>query len=154
MPIRPLSEFLEHRNVRYQCYNHRPTYTAEATAHALHLPGDIVAKTVLLRANDQLMLAVLPASEAIDLARFATLTGTHHVTLASEKDMASIAPLCDPGCLPPVGNLFGLPVYVAASLAADDVIAIDSGTHTESVCMTYADFEMMVQPRVMRFSHH
>lgn len=154
MPIRPLSEFLEHRNVRYRCYNHRPTYTAEATAHALHLPDDVVAKTVLLRADGQLVLAVLPASEAIDLTRFATLTGTRKVALASEQDMASVAPLCDPGCLPPVGNLYGLPVYVDASLAADDVIAIDSGTHTESVCMTYADFETMVQPRVMQFSRH
>ena len=60
MPIRPLSEFLEYRNVRYRCYNHRPTFTAQATAHALHLPDDAVAKTVLLRVDGDLVLSEAP----------------------------------------------------------------------------------------------
>lgn len=152
MPVRALIHFLDSRNVRYRCYNHPPAYTAQETAHAVHVTGHDVAKTVLLRLDERLVLAVLPACEQIELDRFARLAGASHASLADEDEMAAVAPMCDPGCVPPIGNLFGLPVYVSTALAEDEVIAFCGGTHTDVIRMAYSDFEQLVQPRVMPFS--
>ena len=152
MPLRALSHFLDSSNAPYRSYNHAPTYTAQDTAHQIHQSGYEVAKSVLLKADGRLVLAVLPACERIDLNRFCALAGVKHVQLASEDEMVLVAPLCDTGSIPPVGNLFGLPVYVATSLTRDEVIAFNAGNHTEEVRMFYRHFEELVQPRVMDFS--
>lgn len=61
-------------------------------------------------------------------------------------------PECEIGAMPPFGNLFGMDVYVAKSLAEDHKIAFNAGSHTELIQMAYRDFERLVQPTVIRFS--
>ena len=53
--------------------------------------------------------------------------------------------------MPPFGNLYGMPVYVAASLADEKEIAFNAGTHTEVIKLAYEDFEQLVQPLVLDF---
>jgi len=152
MPVRALRQFLDLQNVPYRCYNHIPTFTAQHEAHAMHISGHDVAKTVILRLDGRLVMAVLPACERIDLARFREQTGAVWVELAAESDLEKIAPLCDSGSIPPVGNLFGLPVYVSTTLTEDEVIAFNAGSHTEDIVMFYRDFEYLVQPQIMDFT--
>jgi Ala-tRNA(Pro) deacylase len=54
--------------------------------------------------------------------------------------------------MPPFGNLYGMPVYVADSLTEDEEIAFNAGSHDQLVKMAYRDFERLVQPEVMRFA--
>lgn len=152
MPLRALTHFLDLAKVPYRSYNHPPTFTAQETAHEMHISGHEVAKTVILRVDGRLEMAVLPACEWIDLDRFRELTGAMWVELANEDDMAQLAPLCDRGSIPPVGNLFGLPVYVSSTLTEDEIIAFNAGNHTEEIRMFYRDFEYLVQPRILDFS--
>jgi Ala-tRNA(Pro) deacylase len=152
MPLRALDQFLSLYNVPYRSYNHEPTYTAQDTARSLHISGHEVAKSVILRMDGRLVIAVLPACEMVDLTKFRDMTDSLWVELANEEDLAHIAPLCDVGCIPPIGNLFGLPVYVSTSLTRDEVIAFNAGNHTEEIRMFYRDFEKLVQPRIMDFS--
>lgn len=154
MPIRALSQFLDLQNIPYRCYNHPPTYTAQDTAHVLHESGHNVAKTVILRVDGRLVMAVLPACEMIDLERFKEMTGALWVELADEQEIEKLAPLCDKGSIPPIGNLFGLPVYVSTSLTLDEVIAFTAGSHTEEIRMFYRDFEYLVQPQIMDFTKY
>jgi Ala-tRNA(Pro) deacylase len=56
--------------------------------------------------------------------------------------------------MPPFGNLYGMDVYVAESLAEDDEIAFNAGSHTELIKLSYADFESLVQPTIGRFTSH
>jgi Ala-tRNA(Pro) deacylase len=42
-------------------------------------------------------------------------------------------------------------VYVADSLAEDDEIAFNAGSHTELVRMAYPDYARLVKPRILRF---
>ena len=155
MPVRSLRQFLDIQNIPYRCYNHVPTYTAQEEAHVMHISGHEVAKSVLLRVDDRLVLAVLPACEKVDLYRFKEMCGAvWNVELADEAEMQKLAPLCDAGSLPPIGNLFGLPVYVSTTLARDEVIAFNAGSHTEDIVMFYRDFEYLVQPHIMDFTVH
>ena len=43
-------------------------------------------------------------------------------------------------------------VYVAPSLAEDDEIAFNGGTHTELIKMSYQDFERLVKPKMVSFT--
>ncbi len=152
MPIRALSNFLDSNNISYNCYNHKPPYTAQETAETLHVTGHELAKTVILKVDGRLVMAVLPACEQIDLNRFLEQAGARSVTLAAENDFAQIAPLCDQGSIPPIGNLFGLEVFVSTTLAEDEIISFSAGSHTEDIRMSYIDFERLVQPRLMSFT--
>ena len=152
MPLRALSQFLDLSNVAYRSYNHPPTYSAQETAHLMHISGHDLAKAVILRLDGRLVMAVLPACEKIDLTVFRELTGALWVELADEEEVEHLAPLCDAGSIPPIGNLFGLPVYVSVSLTRDEIIAFSAGNHTEEIRMYYADFERLVQPQIMDFS--
>lgn len=55
--------------------------------------------------------------------------------------------------MPPFGNLYGMEVFVSESLAEDEEIAFNAGSHTELVRLAYKDFERLVEPEVMKFSY-
>lgn len=154
MPIRMLDKLLDARNISFRSYNHSPTYTAQETAEVLHVSGYEVAKSVLLKVDDRFVISVLPACQQVNLESFRQKTGAETVQLATETELHAIAPMCDKGCIPPIGNLFGLPVYVSTSLAEDEVISFSGGTHTEDIRMSFRDFEWLVQPQLMDFTSH
>jgi Ala-tRNA(Pro) deacylase len=154
MPIRTLDKLLDSRNIPFRSYNHPPTYTAQETAEVLHTTGYEVAKSVVLKVDNRFVITVLPACQQVDLEGFRQKMDARTVKLATEKELQSIAPMCDKGSIPPVGNLFGLPVYVATSLAEDEVISFSGGTHTEDIRMSFRDFEWLVQPQLMDFILH
>jgi len=154
MPIRILDNLLNSRNIPYRSFNHPPTYTAQETAQVLHTSGYEVAKSVVLKIDDRFVIAVLPACQQIDLDHFKQQVDVKNVRLATENELQFIAPLCDRGSIPPIGNLFGLPVYVATSLARDEVISFSAGTHTEDIRMSFDDFLWLVQPQLMNFTAH
>jgi Ala-tRNA(Pro) deacylase len=153
MPIRSLNQFLNENHVRYTCYNHKPTFTAQETAEVLHVSGHELVKTVLLIVDGRMVMAVLPACERIDFNLFKQQAGAKHVDLAAEQDIVNLAPLCDRGSLPPIGNLYGMEVFVSTTVVADEVICFCGGTHTEDIRMSYDDWEHLVQPRIMSFTY-
>jgi Ala-tRNA(Pro) deacylase len=72
--------------------------------------------------------------------------------MAHEADFRDCFPGCETGAMPPFGNLYSMPVYVADELTEDDFIAFNAGSHTELIQMHYRDFERLVQPRVLDFA--
>ncbi|MGE5806554.1 MAG: aminoacyl-tRNA deacylase, partial [Ignavibacteria bacterium] len=80
------------------------------------------------------------------------LTGAEFILLATENEFKSLFPGCDPGAMPPFGNLYNMPVYVSEALTKDEEIVFNAGSHTELIKMNYKDFEKLVQPKVMEFS--
>jgi len=152
MPIEKLKTFLDKEGIKYVIITHSRAYTAQEAAASAHIPGREVAKTVMVKLDGRMAMAVLPASYHIDLEHLADAAGAKKASLASEHEFAALFPDCDTGAMPPFGNLYGMDVYVAQSLAEDDEIAFAGGTHTELVRMAYGDFERLVKPRVMAFS--
>ena len=147
-----LREFLENEKVPFQHEVHRTAYTAQEVAAEEHIPGKMMAKTVVIRADDCFALAVLPASNRTDLAKLRAALGAKDVRLATELEFTGLFPDCEVGAMPPFGNLYGVPVYVEASLAKDDEIVFNAGTHQETVRIKYADFERLARPRVFEFT--
>jgi Ala-tRNA(Pro) deacylase len=152
MPISKLKEFLDSEHIQYVVISHSPAFTAQQIAASAHVKGRELAKTVMVKIDGELAMAVLPASQKVDLDRLRETAGADQVELASEREFRDRFPDCDLGAMPPFGNLYGLEVYVADGLTEDDEIAFNAGSFTELVRMSYGDFERLVQPTVLRFA--
>lgn len=149
MPAARLKEFLDTHGVRYVSISHSITYTAQEVAASAHVRGKEMAKTVIVRIDGRLAMAVLPASPKVDAALLQDALGAKQVEIAAEKDFREAFPGCELGAMPPFGNLYGMEVYVDPSLTKDKEIAFNAGTHHELIRMAYADFEELVRPRVI-----
>ncbi len=152
MPIRKLKQFLDEHGVRYVTVRHSPAFTAQEVAASAHISGYEMAKTVIVKVNGQMAMAVLPAPMHVDLPHLKELIGADKVELAHESEFKERFAESELGAMPPFGNLYGMDVYVADRLADDEYIAFNAGTHTELIRLRYREFEQLVRPRVLAFA--
>ena len=151
MPAQRLLAFLDDNQVKYVVISHSRAFTTQEVAAATHIPGKELAKSVIVEIDGEMAMAVLPGSQKVDVELLREAMGADQVSLARESEFKDRFPECDLGAMPPFGNLYGMPVYVADSLTDDEEIAFNAGSHTELVKMSYRDFERLAQPRVMHF---
>jgi Ala-tRNA(Pro) deacylase len=152
MPAKILTEFLESQHVEYVNIKHEPAYTAQEIAALAHVPGKEMAKTVMVKIDGDLAMAVLPAHRKLNLEDLRLASGVNDVQFAREEDFRDRFPDCEPGAMPPFGNLYGMDVYMDDTLLEDEMIAFNSGTHTELTRMAFKDFEKLVHAKVAHFS--
>src|SRR5436305_13746618 len=146
MPKR-LIDCLDENKISYEIIRHPEAVTAQRIAEAEHVKGRHHAKVVMLKSGGQHLMAVLPAEHLIDLEKLAKIVG-QDVSFESEQEFQSLFPDCAVGAMPPFGNLYGVPTYVDKSLAEEDYIAFEAGTHTETIKVSYRDYEKIVKPQV------
>ena len=149
-----LDELLSNRQVPFEHLHHRPSYTANRTAQALHVPGKEMAKTVVLRVDGRYLLAVLPATHRVDLEQLRRDLGAEEVGMATEAEMDRLFPDCERGAVPPFGSLYHLETVVDEALTADEQIVFDAQNHEDAIRMRYRDYEALEHPRVGHFSRH
>lgn len=152
MPLNKLTKYLDAQDVKYVRIGHSAAYTAQEIAESAHIPGKELAKTVMVLVDDTMAMAVLPATHHVDVFLLRDNIGADDVRLASEEEFQNLFPNCEVGAMPPFGNLYGLPVYVCNSLAEDEQIAFNAGSHHELVQLKYSDFARLAKPIVANFS--
>jgi len=152
MPLASLTEYLDKHSVKYIVISHSPAYTAQGIAALSHIPGKELAKTVVVKLDGQLTMAVLPASFRVDVGLLKKATNAKHVELASETEFRDRFPECETGAMPPFGNLYGIDVIADESLAKDKEIAFNACSHRELIRLAWEDFEKLAKPKVARFA--
>lgn len=152
MLIDKLRKYLDSKSIQYSVGHHPVAFTAQESAELAHISGKDFAKTVMVRIGGRLSMLVLPAKYQVDFLRLARALGTGDTYLVSEEEFSDEFPDCDIGAMPPFGNLYGMPVYLASSLARNEQITFIAGTHTDTITMDYQDFEFLVKPKVIRFT--
>jgi Ala-tRNA(Pro) deacylase len=145
---RSLDQFLRQARVPYTTFRHPEAFTAQHEAAVSHVPGRSWAKIVVCMADDEPILAVLPAPFRLDLELLRVLTGACALRLASEQEFQKLYPDCEAGAMPPFGNLYLQRVFVDQSLVGETDMAFNAGTHTDAIRMHYADFADLAQPVV------
>jgi Ala-tRNA(Pro) deacylase len=153
MPAATLKRFLDENRIRYVSIQHSPTYTAQEIAASAHIPGRELAKTVMVTIDGVLAMAVLPATTMLDLDLLKQAAGAQQVNLANEREFQDRFPDCELGAMPPFGNLYDLKVYSDTSLAEEEKIAFNAGSHAELIQVAYQDFERLVQPVVANLAY-
>lgn len=142
-----LIDCLNENRVRYEILHHPEAMTAQRIAQVEHIKGRHQAKVVILKSGGRHLMAVLPADRQIDLEKIGNVTGKS-ASLGKEEEFKSLFPDCATGAMPPFGNLYGLPTYVDKSLAEQDYIVFEAGTHTDAIKMNYGDYKKIVKPKV------
>jgi Ala-tRNA(Pro) deacylase len=152
MPSKKLKSFLDENKVKYISIQHSTAYTAQEIAAIAHIPGKDLAKTVIIKIDGKMAMAVLPASYKVSFENLKEALGAKEVRLAYEQEFMDKFPDCEVGAMPPFGNIYGMDVYAAESLAEDEEIAFNACSHTELIKMSFADFERLVKPKRIKFS--
>ncbi len=153
MPSQRLKDFLDQNNIKYVTIRHSLAYTSQEIAASAHIKGKNLAKTVLIKINGKMVMAVLPATHKVDFDLLKKAFGHENIRLANEHEFLDKFPECEVGAMPPFGNLYNMEVYVDESLTEDKEIAFNAGTHVELIQMSYEDFERLVQPKKIKFAH-
>lgn len=146
---RTLEAYLDEQGVKYITLRHSAAYSAHELAAMLHVADRELAKTVIVKVDGEPVMIVLPANRRIDFHLLKDELGAKTVDMASEDEISDLLPDCELGAMPPFGNLFGLPVYVARPLTADEEIVFNDGTFATAIRMGYDDFDRLVQPQVV-----
>jgi len=152
MALPNLMDYLDEHKVEYVVISHSPAFTAQGIAGLVHISGKELAKTVIVKLDGKLVMAVLPAKFHVDLVALKKAAHAKTAQLASEEEFADRFPGCETGAMPPFGNLFGLNVIADDSLEADKEIAFNAGTHRELVRMAWAEYKRLAEPKVTRFA--
>ena len=146
-----LTDYLNQSNIHYEVLHHPQAFTAQELAAIEHVKGRCHAKVVMIKADNDRFMAVLPADHRVDLDRFNKLTGKR-TALATEAEFKELFPDCAVGSMPPFGQLYGVATYVDASLVGADQIVFEAGTHSDAVKMRYADYARVAGPTVAEFA--
>ena len=141
-----LEEFLKDHNVRYEKHTHPVAYTSQQLADAEHVSGYMVAKPVIVKGASEFAMCVITAPAHLDLKRAAEALNEKEVRLATEPEMADLFPGCELGAEPPIGTMFGMKTVVDEVLKEDEYLVMQAGTHTESVRVSFEDWERVCRP--------
>lgn len=151
---RKLKEYLDKNEAVYKVSTHQEVYTAQEVAATLHVPGKDIVKVVIVKTEGKFIMAVLPADHKVNVDKLRTVLRDPEARLATEGEFKGLFPDCDVGAMPPFGNLYNVGVYVDKSLAEDEEIVFQAGSHVETVKMKYRDFDRLVGPEVIDFGKH
>lgn len=146
-----LEAYLREKQVPFEIRHHPRAITAQEVAASEHVPGKMLAKTVMVLADGKMVMLALPAPYQVDVDKAGKVLGVE-VRLAHEEEFENTFPDCEVGAMPPFGNLYEVPVYVEVALAEDETIVFRAGTHTDTMSVSYADFEKLVEPTIAEFA--
>jgi Ala-tRNA(Pro) deacylase len=147
---RSLDKFLREARVPYTTFTHPEAFTAQVEAALSHVPGRCWAKVVICLADDEPVVAVVPAPLLVDLEQLRVLAGARALRLATEQEFHALYPECELGAMPPFGFRTSFPqrVFVDRSLVGEPEMVFNAGTHTDAIRMHYSDFAEIVRPLI------
>jgi Ala-tRNA(Pro) deacylase len=153
MPCEKLLDYLESNGVDFEFIEHPKAYAAEDVAHKAGVSERAFAKTVMVKLDGLMAMAVIPAVTKVNFNLLREAAGATTINLALEREFEARFPDCELGAMPPFGNLYGLKVFVDGALGENETIAFNAGTHREVITLSWDDFEELVQPQVARFAY-
>lgn len=150
-----LTRYLQSQEVSYDLLHHAHTATSMEAAQAAHIPGNQLAKTVLLEDDVGYVVAVLPATHRIDLGELHRQLN-RRLGLADESEISHLFRDCELGALPPIGLVYGIDTIVDDSLAEQVEVYFDAGDHEQLVHVSGETFGNLLGggAAYASFSHH
>lgn len=143
--------YLDRTGVQYSHSIHSPAFTAREVASAERMPAHNLAKSVIYHGDNGFGMLLLPADYVVDFATVLQLLGLNQIRLAAEKEISDLFPDSELGAMPPIGNPIDMPILLDESLAGDEFIAFNAGTHRDVIHMGFVDFLSIVNPLIGSF---
>jgi Ala-tRNA(Pro) deacylase len=140
--MKSLMTWLESAGIDHEVHEHDRSLTALATARAEGVDPRTFEKVVWVRsAQGGDALIVLDARDHLDLSKAKEVLRSGRVRLVREDELRTLAPDCDPGAMPAVGSLFGIPTFADLHVCDSAEVSFNAGTHTVAVRVDRAAWE-------------
>ena len=153
MPIpQRIRDYLDSQNVSYETLHHSQAFTAQEVAHSLHVSGKRCVKAVVASGDNKLVILVMPASHRLNFQELKSALRANQLEMLVESELVGLFPDCDLGAIPPLGNLYGISVWVDRAVANAEKIVFCAGTHEDCIRMRYSDFAKLTLPYLGHFS--
>lgn len=143
--------YLEKNKFKFEVIEHRQVFTAHDLAMTLHLQHSEIAKSLLMKADNNFVLAVLPADKNLDMKKLAKLVKAKKISMPKEKVMTEKFRV-KPGALPAFGGLYKLPVFVDKLVLKQKKILLSPGSFVDSILMNPKDYVSLEQAILGSFS--
>jgi Ala-tRNA(Pro) deacylase len=140
-----LEKYLEKTKIKHKVLEHKTVYTAYDVAATLGKKLNEIAKSLLVVADKNYYLAILPADHNLDFKKLAQLVGKTAgrkikvVKIPGEEVMKGLLKV-KAGAMSAFGGLHKLPVVMEKKLAATKKAIFSSGSFNHSVEMAVKDF--------------
>jgi Ala-tRNA(Pro) deacylase len=155
MPVpKKVLNFLEKNKTPYKIVEHRKAYTAFNKAESLKVKSDIVAKTLVMKADRDIILVSLPANKKLDEIKLKKAINkvrkkegakaVKKIAFASQKTLKDKFKGIKLGVVPPFGNLFGYPTFVNNSLLKKREIIVNSGDYKLSLKIKTSSLKKLI----------
>ena len=144
-----LAEALRGAGVAFTQTEHRPVYTSAEAAEVRGVSLHSGAKALIVKGGENFLMVVMPADLSLDSHALRTLLETKKLRFATKEEVLELTGL-KPGSIPPFGSLFNLPIYCDESLAENERINFNAGSHSVSIQMNYADYVAFESPNISR----
>jgi len=154
MAMSPILEnCLRSKGSAFEVLQHSHSYNSMSTAETAHIPGDRLAKTVVLQDGAGYLAAVLPSTYHLRLSELREMTG-RPLVLANENEVRELFKDCELGAVPPVTMAYGMTTYLDESLAQQPDVYFEAGDHEEVIHMRTEQFlDLMEDATRMRCAH-
>lgn len=146
-----LVKLLQKQQIEYETYEHKPVFTSKEAARVRNTRLEEGAKALVMFADSEPLMVVVPANLKVDSKAFKKLFGVKDLAMAIEEQVRQVTGV-EIGAVPPFGNLFNLPTYIDEKLKLNESIVFSAGRHTHSVRLREVDFEKLVKPIVGSFT--
>ncbi|OGD71869.1 hypothetical protein A3A84_00445 [Candidatus Collierbacteria bacterium RIFCSPLOWO2_01_FULL_50_23] len=138
----------------YETFEHEPVRTSEEAAKVRI--GYVLAqgaKAMIVRVKKSesekfLAMLVLPGDKRFDIAKVKKFFESKDIRFATEEEVGQITGGVQPGGVPPLGNLFNLPVIADPTLFENEKIIFNAGDKRFSVAMKSEDYKKVVEPKI------
>jgi Ala-tRNA(Pro) deacylase len=147
-----IRDYLDSQNVPYETLHHSQAYTAQEVAHSLHVSGKRCVKAVVASGDNKLVVLVMPAAHRLNFQELKSALRANQLEMLVESELVDLFPDCDLGAVPPLGNLYGLEVWVDRAVANAEKVLFCAGTHEDCIRMRYSDFAKVTRPYLGHFS--
>jgi Ala-tRNA(Pro) deacylase len=149
-----LEQFIEQHDVEYDTVLHPHTGSSMETAEAAHVPGDCLAKGVVVKDEEGFLLVVIPSDYHVELNALEKLLN-RKFELASEAELVDLFPDCEAGAIPPLGEAYAIDTWWDPVLGDKEVVYFEAGDHDTLVRLSGEHFhELMTAAERGHFSHH
>jgi len=136
-------ELIRQRNVQYTVLSHDVTRTLEETADSITAPYAKMLRAVIMSDGERHVMAVLPVTHVLDFKAIQAKLGKE-LHVSSYHDFSEKFTCCEYGSVPPIGEPFGLPIFIDHSIAQLDEVYFEPGSHTVAVKMRGIDYIELV----------
>jgi Ala-tRNA(Pro) deacylase len=138
-----LKEYLSRMGTEYEVLSHPHTATALEAAQAARVPGDCLAKAVVLEDANGYVMAVVPSTHQVRLGALSRQL-KRDLHLARENELASLFKDCELGAMPPIGLAYGMETVVAEELAQEPEVWFEAGDHEALVHVSGTEFRTLM----------